>query len=154
MVSRPFSADEVDDLWRRAAGVLGPRFDELVRTHSGGPTPVRRHRLIDQLIALDDLKNKLLSPLREDAAMASLPEVDAALRFAEEAQASASPTAWDEVRRGLASAAEYLHSIGVFQVASLLRVHHTQIEFQVTSGAAREPDLILVVPTGGLWSKP
>jgi len=49
-------------------------------------------------------------------------------------------------QRGFTSAAEYLHSVGVVQVASLLRVHHPGTEFIAgTVDGIREPDLILVV---------
>lgn len=80
--------------------------------------------------------------------MVSLPEVDAVIQFAEAAMSSTSSLAWKEIRRGLASAAEYLHAVGVIQVASLLRVHHPTINFVTTSATTREPDLMLEVTDG------
>ena len=146
MASRPYSPAAVDDLLRRARVVFGDeRLEELFRAHRDTTAAVR-HRLIGQLIAIEDLKAGRLSAIREDAALATLPEIDSVLTFAEEARASAIGQAWNEVLRGLSSAAEYLHSVGVMQVASLLRVHHPKTEFVAAPGeGTREPDLMLVV---------
>jgi hypothetical protein len=71
--------------------------------------------------------------------------VESVLAFAEQGRTFASSAAWQEIQRGLAAAAEYLHSVGVLQVASLLREHHPATDFQVSSGLKRESDLILLV---------
>lgn len=144
--TRPYSAEAVEDLLHRAAAIFGDeRFRDLLKEHRDG-APLVRHRLIDQLIAIDDLRHGRLGTIREDAALAALPEIDSVLTLTEEARDNASARAWNDVRRGFASAAEYLHATGVVQVASLLRVHHPRTEF-VTGpvNGTREPDLMLLV---------
>lgn len=146
MATRPYSSEAVEDLLQRAAAIFGDgRFGELMQEHRSG-SPLVRHRLIDQLIAIDDLRQGRLSPIREDAALAALPEIDSVITLTEEARDNASARAWNDVHRGFTSAAEYLHSVGVVQVASLLRVHHPRTEFIAgPADGAREPDLVLLV---------
>ena len=72
---------------------------------------------MDQLIRLDDAKSGHLSPIAETTASVSAAEVDAVLKLAEEWRTS---PAWPEVRRGLRSATEYVHSVGVLAVGSML----------------------------------
>jgi hypothetical protein len=132
------------ELWQRSEAIIGPeRFQELVGDHRGG-APAFRHRLIDQLLALESTKDGV-SQVREDSLVVSVPEIESILAFAEEGRRHASPAAWQEIQRGFGAPGEYLHAVGVLQVASLLRVHHPATEFQVSSRKQREPDLILVV---------
>lgn len=146
MATRPYSTQAVEDLQRRAAAIFGDtRFIELLKEHRDG-SPLVRHRLIDQLIAIDDLRHGRLSAIREDAALAALPETDSVITLTEAARDHSSAEAWNEVRRGFTSAAEYLHSVGVVQVASLLRIHHPRTEFIATpANGKREPDLMLLI---------
>jgi hypothetical protein len=133
------------ELWRRAEAIIGEhRFHELVKEHRDG-APASRHRMIDQLIQLQAASLGVLSAVREDAAVVTVPELESVLAFAEEGRQFATPPAWQEVQRGFGAAGEYLHAVGVLQVASLLRVHHPATEFQISSGERREPDIILVV---------
>jgi hypothetical protein len=142
--TRSYSSEAVDALWRRAKGIIGgQQLGILLRRHRKGALLVR-HRLIDQLIVLDEFRAGRLTAIREDAALVALPEVDSILTLAEEAKGYATPAAWKEIRRGFVSPAEYLHSVGVVQVASLLHVHHPAVAF-IASGTTREPDLILEV---------
>lgn len=132
------------ELRQRAETIIGlDRFEELVRDHRDG-APAIRHRLIDQVLALESTKDGV-SGVREDSLVVSVPEIESILAFAEEGRRHASPAAWQEIQRGFGAPGEYLHTVGVLQVASLLRVHHPATEFQVSSGRQREPDLILVV---------
>lgn len=138
-------SQKVDELLDRCKNVLGTAaFNELVVAHRSG-TAGHPHRIVRQLLLLDDARNGALSPVREDAALVSLPEVDSVLTFAEEGMAHSSAAIWQEIRRGLASSAEYLPTVGVIQVASLLRVHHPTTDFVATSSAERQPDLLLSV---------
>jgi hypothetical protein len=149
MATKLYSSEEIDDLWQRAESIIGSQqFQDLVRAHRES-SPRSRHRLIDQLIAVDEARQGLLSAIREDAAVVALPEIDSVLSFAEEARATAAHTSWREIHRGLIAEAEYLHSVGVLQVASLLRVHHPATQFVSTpAGGGREPDLQLMVTDG------
>jgi hypothetical protein len=139
------SAAAIQSLWDRAEVLLGPaEFAALIASHRNGTAKVR-HRLINQLLTLDDARSGRLSLVAQGAAFVSMAEVDSVLAFAEEWQSSA---AWPEVRRGLRAAAEYLHSVGVVAVASMLKVRHPATELVVANAGAREPDLILVVSNG------
>ena len=100
---------------------------------------------MDQLLRLDDAKNGKLSLVAQNAALMSMPEADSVLAFAEEWQTS---PAWPEVRIGLRSAAEYLHSVGVLAVGSMLKVRHPDTQLVVAKASGREPDVMLVVTDG------
>jgi hypothetical protein len=139
------SVEAIQNVWDRAEAVIGPaEFAALVASHRNGTAKVR-HRLIDQVLTLDDARSGRLSLVAQGAAFVSIAEVDSVLAFAEEWQSS---PAWPEVRRGLRAAAEYLHSVGVVAVGSMLKVRHPATELVVANAGAREPDLILVVSDG------
>lgn len=142
---RLLTPEAIQELWDRAEAILGAaEFAALVSSHRNGSANLR-HRLVDQLIRLDDAKSGHLRPIAETTASVSAAEVDAVLKLAEEWRTS---PAWPEVRRGLRSAAEYLHSVGVLAVGSMLKVRHTAAELVVAKAADREPDLALVVTHG------
>ncbi len=142
---RLLTPEAIQELWDRAEAILGAaEFAALVSSHRNGSANLR-HRLVDQLIRLDDAKSGHLSPIAETTASVSAAEVDAVLKLAEEWRTS---PAWPEVRRGLRSTAEYLHSVGVLAVGSMLKVRHTATELVVAKAADREPDLALVVTHG------
>src|SRR5262249_41398482 len=83
----------IQNLWDRAGVVLGAtEFAALISSHRDGSAMVR-HRLIDQLLRLDDARNGRLSLVAQDAAFVSMSEVDSVLTLADEWQSS---PAWPE----------------------------------------------------------
>ena len=85
---RFFSSEAIQDLWDRAEAVLGSaEFAALVSSHRDGSAELR-HRLVDQLIRLDDAKSGQLSPVAETTASVSAAEVGGVLKLGEEWQTS------------------------------------------------------------------
>jgi hypothetical protein len=146
VIQKPYTEAEVAALVCRAELLIGKRLDRLIDRHANATrTGTRRehpHRLIEVLLRLRAVAG-LTEGLLVGAAAVNAVELNAALDLYD---TWANHQAWPDFQRALRSPHEYLHAVATLSVASMLRVHHRNVELVVATAADRTPDLRLVIP--------
>src|ERR1700694_3268481 len=140
LVEKRFTPEEVQLLIERAEQLLGQSLNVLLdRAAAAGGRPA--HRLIELLLRM---RAAAADPdgIQAGAAVVNAVELHALLDLYE--QWHASPN-WPELQTMLNSPDQFLHTVAMLAIASLVKTRHPDTKLVPRQGSKKHPDLILTV---------
>jgi hypothetical protein len=135
MVEKRFTPEEVEQLVERTELLLGDKLDVLIQRHHSRP-----HRLIELLLRMRTAAAQPDS-IEAGAAAVNAPELHAYLDLYDAWHASPN---WPELQAKLCSPDQFLHTVAMLSIASMLKTRHADTRLVLPSNVPH-PDLELTV---------